>query len=412
MQAQVLGYETRNVSNDWLKPVSLGTRGPEAFKPLEEQKFLSPTYGPGQSSPKELAALRTQRMIQTLGRTAIFSNSPYVDNAFETLAAVVGSPQSSGGSLRRSGKLPRKGAKAAAINRAKRLVSQSAPFKPEVPFPDAVRVCNLQHDKSAMPALLKAYVFSKPKLPESKLEGYAEVLGVQPPGIQLQAVALLLQQGYYFTAVKIVYADHELLRATLEEMSLIVSQGLEEDIDVAARMWNWKEADKELFIKQFKQLKIINYYMDIRKQLRALKSHGAVALARVEREMLMKVSLHLDMQPCNGNACTVAHACHRKCILLTHQCCILCSIRQLGGNTSKRCNAYMPPCHVQVISDFMQQIEEDLAAADAAFGADDPSGGRHGKSEAEVRAETLRQRKREMRARAEEERLRKAQEGV
>lgn len=40
---------------------------------------------------------------------------------------------------------------------------------------------------------------------------------------------------------------------------------------------------------QFKELKIIAYYLDVRKQLRALKEQGVVALARVEREMLLKV---------------------------------------------------------------------------------------------------------------------------
>jgi hypothetical protein len=40
---------------------------------------------------------------------------------------------------------------------------------------------------------------------------------------------------------------------------------------------------------QFKELKIIAYYLDVRKQLRALREQGVVALARVEREMLLKV---------------------------------------------------------------------------------------------------------------------------
>ena len=52
---------------------------------------------------------------------------------------------------------------------------------------------------------------------------------------------------------------------------------------------NWRELDKELFLKQFSELKIIAYYKDVRRQLSALRAQGVVALARVEREMLLKV---------------------------------------------------------------------------------------------------------------------------
>ena len=76
---------------------------------------------------------------------------------------------------RLNGKLPRHGAKAAALKRAKRLVGRGAEFKPEVPFADAMRVCNLENDKTAMPSLLHAYIFSKPRLPLAKLEYYAGV---------------------------------------------------------------------------------------------------------------------------------------------------------------------------------------------------------------------------------------------
>lgn len=77
----------------------------------------------------------------------------------------------------------------------------------------------------------QAYLFSKPGLTLSKLEYYAEVLAMQPPLIQLQvknlgnhvtagcpcnpppqAAAQLLQHGYFFTAVKVVYNDFELLK--------------------------------------------------------------------------------------------------------------------------------------------------------------------------------------------------------
>lgn len=50
-----------------------------------------------------------------------------------------------------------------------------------------------------------------------------------------------------------------------------------------------QEADKELFVSQFRELKVIQYYGDVRRQLQALRTQGAAQLVRVEREMLIKV---------------------------------------------------------------------------------------------------------------------------
>ncbi len=50
-----------------------------------------------------------------------------------------------------------------------------------------------------------------------------------------------------------------------------------------------QEPDKELFMRQFSELRIIAYYSDVRKQLRSLPNgQGLAPLTRVEREMLMK----------------------------------------------------------------------------------------------------------------------------
>lgn len=198
--------------------------------------------------PQDLAALRTTKLIQSLGRQAIYSNNPYVDTAFESLVYGGGSiatqamlPNLAAEPRRTSGRVPRPGAKAAAIRRAKRLVSQHAPFKPQVPFEDAVRACGSARDRGAIPALLDAYIISQPQLSGAKLEMYSEVLAAQPPTVQLQAVALLIQHGFHFAAVKVVYGDRELLRATLEEMKMIVVQHLnEQDAQVAVETWNWK----------------------------------------------------------------------------------------------------------------------------------------------------------------------------
>ncbi len=64
-------------------------------------------------------------------------------------------------------------------------------------------------------------------------------------------MALLLQAGFYFTAIKVVYANHELLHATLAEVQLTVSQGQArlgptlqqvdgEDWQQAVQAWNWR----------------------------------------------------------------------------------------------------------------------------------------------------------------------------
>ena len=219
-----MGIDTRNVSNGWLQPMDLrasvadesgldGTSPNGASRYSSNSTFvqLSPHYGPGQNTPKELAALRTTRTLHNLGRTAIFSNNPYVEAAIETLLPSAGPggpaamhplmavpmPQSAGtmqmssslggsGPLLLFGRPPRRTSHAAAMQRTKRIISAGAPFRSEVPFADAVRVCNLAGDKTAMPALLHAYVFSKPGLGLAKLEYYADVLALQPPLIQLQ----------------------------------------------------------------------------------------------------------------------------------------------------------------------------------------------------------------------------------
>lgn len=92
-------------------------------------------------------------------------------------------------------------------------------------------------------------------------------------------------------------SEFEALSALLDEMELMVAQHLEsEDWATAAATWNWKDPDREVFLNQFSDLRIINYYMDVRKQLRALKEQGVVALARVEREMLLKVTKDFKVQ--------------------------------------------------------------------------------------------------------------------
>ncbi|KAG2432380.1 hypothetical protein HYH02_012952 [Chlamydomonas schloesseri] len=315
-KAEALGLETRNVANSYLLPVlrsssaSAGTGGTGLLHTATASSggFHETQQWSANMSPKALTALRTTRMLQSLGQKVIFSNDPYVNSAFESLLTtkVSGVPSDIAPELaeliaRRAppgGRLRPRGSKAAALKRAKRLVGAGAlPAASEVPFSDALRVCDLERDKSALPTLLRAYIFNKARVIVPKLEEYCDSLGRQRPAPMLQAAALLMQHGYFFAAIKVVYSNFEALQATLSEMESLVSQHMAtEDWDTAAALWNWKDPDRELFLKQFKELKIITYYLDVRKQLRALKDQGVVALCRVEREMLLKVIQDFKLQ--------------------------------------------------------------------------------------------------------------------
>lgn len=248
---------------------------------------LHPTYGPGQNSPTDLANWRATHMLQGLGRTALFSNSPYVNNALETIVTHGGgSPDSP---PKRRGKVRSLGSKQAAIRRAQMALSSTTPFLPQVPFADALRVACMYNDRSAVPPLIDAYILSRPRLPVDILDSYTQVLAVQLPATQLQAVQILVQNGYYFTAIKSIFEDKQALQATLEEIELIITQQLINP-ETGDAVWNWKEADKELLVHQFSNLRIIGYYCDLRQHLHMLH-HGQVmaALAKVEQEMLIKV---------------------------------------------------------------------------------------------------------------------------
>ncbi|GIL92224.1 hypothetical protein Vretimale_18473 [Volvox reticuliferus] len=309
-KAEALGMETRNVSNSYLLPVLSRGGGAGTLYGGASHTAIAGAGSYHETinlSPKAITALRTTKMLQSLGQKVIFSNDPYVNSAFESLITtrVSGVPPDLAPDLAElisrkppGGRLRPKGSKAAALKRAKRLVGAGAvPVASEVPFVDALRVCDLERDKSALPALLRAYVFNKARVVVPKLEEYCEAMGRLRPSPMLQAAALLMQAGYFFAAIKVVYSNFDALQATLTELEVLISQHMDSgDWDTAAALWNWKDPDRELFLKQFKELKIISYYLDVRKQLRALKEQGVVALARVEREMLLKVVQDFRMQ--------------------------------------------------------------------------------------------------------------------
>mmetsp|Transcript_13105 Transcript_13105/g.33154 ORF Transcript_13105/g.33154 Transcript_13105/m.33154 type:complete len:131 (-) Transcript_13105:2919-3311(-) len=77
----------------------------------------------------------------------------------------------------------------------------------------------------------------------------------------------------------------------LEEVQLLLMQNIgETDAEVAQEAWQWNPVDKELFTSQFADLKIIKHYTATREQLAVLGPAGYAAMARIEREVLLKVS--------------------------------------------------------------------------------------------------------------------------
>lgn len=94
-----MGIETRNISQGWLTPV-LTPRSTFSPHTLYENGQLThdPSYMSSETSAESLApaftekstikgmtTLRTTHMLQHLGYQAIYSRSPYVDNALESL---------------------------------------------------------------------------------------------------------------------------------------------------------------------------------------------------------------------------------------------------------------------------------------------------------------------------------------
>lgn len=211
--------ETRNVSSAYLQPVLSRTGGYGASHTAlatggayHDPLASSPSAISQNLSPKALTAMRTTRALKSLGQKVIFSNDPYVNSAVESLLTtrVQGLPPDIAPELAEliarkppSGRLRPKGSKARALERAKRMIGASAAPSAEVPFYDSVRVCDLERDRQAMPALLKAYIFNKQRVPVTKLEEYCEVLGKLRPAPMLQAAALLMQAGYFFAAIKV-----------------------------------------------------------------------------------------------------------------------------------------------------------------------------------------------------------------
>lgn len=52
-------------------------------------------------------------------------------------------------------------------------------------------------------------------------------------------------------ALQVVYSNFDALQATLTELEALISQHMDSgDWETAAALWNWKDPDRELFLKQ------------------------------------------------------------------------------------------------------------------------------------------------------------------
>lgn len=65
------------------------------------------------------------------------------------------------------------------------------------------------------------------------------------------SVARLIALAPVTCAPQVVYGHFEALQATLVEMEALVTQQMDTgDWETAAALWNWKDPDRELFLKQ------------------------------------------------------------------------------------------------------------------------------------------------------------------
>lgn len=116
---------------------------------------------------------------------------------------------------------------------------------------------------------------------------------------------------------------------------------------------------------QFKELRIISYYLEVRKQLRALKDQGVVALARVEREMLIKASEGLGGPGSRHKGGRVGLALPREVargsrVPFAAGSSVPASVHQYG--VLRVLWAAAAALGLQVIQDFKVQLQEDFAA--------------------------------------------------
>ena len=102
--------------------------------------------------------------------------------------------------------------------------------------------------------------------------------------ILMRHAKVLMRNQFYFSSIRIVHMQQDSLGAVLKELMQKISGSMQ-----SSDGWNWNLVDHELFIKQFGDLKILQQYRGVRKKLLGMGENGVIALARVEKEILLKV---------------------------------------------------------------------------------------------------------------------------
>ena len=105
----------------------------------------------------------------------------------------------------------------------------------------------------------------------------------------LRHAEILTKHQYYFSSIRIAHHQQESLGVVLQALMVRITNGMEGGEDPRQQKWKWNLVDHELFVRQFGDLKIVQQYRGVRKKLLGMGEGGAVALARVEMEILLKV---------------------------------------------------------------------------------------------------------------------------
>ncbi|QDZ19202.1 hypothetical protein A3770_02p17200 [Chloropicon primus] len=106
--------------------------------------------------------------------------------------------------------------------------------------------------------------------------------------ILMRHAQLLVSHQYYFSSIRIAHQQQDSLGTVLQDLMQRITGSMQGGSTVS-RKWKWNLVDHELFVRQFGDLKIVQQYRGVRKKLLGMGENGVVALARVEKEILLKV---------------------------------------------------------------------------------------------------------------------------
>jgi hypothetical protein len=109
------------------------------------------------------------------------------------------------------------------------------------------------------------------------------VMQLSVPAEKLELAGVFLDQKAYFSALRCVYTDQELLAIMLNSIKMAISASNDSSEKAAAAgkddtvFWSWQEGDRSLFCMQFADLAIVQNYTAVRENLEALGKSGSKA---------------------------------------------------------------------------------------------------------------------------------------